>query len=61
MPWDEKTNFVLEIQLKTAALIERCQTVNLITPEDRREYFNRLNENVHSTIETILTSDGETP
>ena len=54
MPWDEDTNKELKVQIESADLIERCQTLMLITPDERQAYIEKLNGYVHKAIENIL-------
>lgn len=47
----------LKGQLEFADLIERCQTLCLISPEERGEYFETLNGKVHEEIDSLLSED----
>ncbi len=44
----------LELLIKIANLVERCQTLKLITPEERKSYFERINAKAHVAIEKLF-------
>ena len=44
----------LEEVLFNARLIEQCQSHYLITPEERKNYIEKLNDKAHVEIEKIL-------
>lgn len=52
---DEHTRTPLEEVLFNAGLIERCQTLLLITPAERTGFVSRLNDKAHVEIEAILS------
>ena len=43
----------LKTQLEFAALIEQCQTLNLITPAERQQYAQSVKEKVTAELEAI--------
>jgi len=52
---DEVVKSDLEILIKTADLVERCQTLKLITPDERKTYFDRINTLAHIAIEKLFS------
>ena len=44
----------MEIMLKFSVMVERCQSMKLITPDERMAYIATLNSNVHTEIEKLL-------
>jgi len=44
----------LEDVMKVARMIEQCQTLCLITPADRANYFVKLNDKTHAAIDALL-------
>lgn len=46
----------LETLMLIARLVEQCQTLCLITPQNRSDYFSQLNEKVHAAIAELLKS-----
>ena len=44
----------LKLMTEFADLIERCQTLLLITPDERGKYFETLNGKVHKEIDSLL-------
>ena len=45
----------LKMMIEFADLIERCQTLCLITPDDRGKFFKTLNDKIHKEIISVLT------
>jgi hypothetical protein len=53
---DKKLIEELETLMHTANLIEQCQTLCLISSNDRSNYFSLLNDKVHVAIAELLKS-----
>lgn len=51
---DKEKIEALEKILLVSRLVEQCQTVGLITPEDRTNYYKQLNDKSHTAIDNIL-------
>jgi len=45
----------LKVLMEVSGLIERCQTLGLITALDRAGYFSSINDKAHAVIESLLS------
>jgi hypothetical protein len=51
---DKSKMEVLDDVIKLARMIEQCQTLSLLTPEDQARYILQLNIKTHLAINNIL-------